>query len=475
MTSTTSASVQPLIPPAQNKLKSRLAIALLLTGGLSIGLTIWERQTSPSIDITHNPDISLGEELLITENATPEKKAGIQAMGQGNHLEAIQQFQRSLLTTPDDPETYVYLNNARSLIKGEAAPLRIAASLPMGKNPTIAQEMLRGIAQAQDKINGLGIDGVSLEVILINDNNDKEAVGKLATIIAQDPKVLAVIGSNDSSASIAGATVYQANGVTMISPTSFANKLSNFGPYIFRTIPNLTAMADRLADHAITQKKAKRFAICFDSSSVDNMSVKGDFVKALNQRGAEIVMEDCDMHSESFNPEKAVQRAINQQADALMISPHIDHQDSALSLIKAVKNRIPLFSTATLYTSTVLPLGGRSLEGLTLVTPWHPEQNSSTSFLARAEQKWGKTSLTWRTALSFDATQAIATAIQQIPPDQSITRSTLQQQLRRPDFVTQGAGKSVQFLDTGDRDGIPILVQVQPGGPEGYQFVETAK
>jgi branched-chain amino acid transport system substrate-binding protein len=450
-------------------------ISILAVSGILLSFAIKICLPSPSLSPIKNPNISLGENLLITQTATSEKKAGIQAMRDNNYREAIQQFQRSLLTTPDDPETYVYLNNARSLIKGEAAPLRIAASLPIGKNPTIAQEMLRGIAQAQDKINGLGIDGVSLEVILINDNNDPKSVGKLATILAQDPKILAVIGSNDSSASIAGATIYQANGITMISPTSFANKLSNFGPYIFRTIPNLTAMADRLADHAITQKKAKRFAICFDSSSVDNVSVKGDFVKALNQRSAEIVMEDCDMNRSDFNPEETVRSALSQRVDAMMISPHIDRQPNSIALIKAVKNRIPLFSTATLYTSTVLPLGGRSLEGLTLVTPWHPEQYSSTSFLARAEQKWGKTSLTWRTALSFDATQAIATAIQQIPPDQAVNRSTLQQQLRNPGFIAQGAGKSVQFLPTGDRDGTPILVQVQADSAQTYQFIEIAK
>jgi branched-chain amino acid transport system substrate-binding protein len=474
MTSTKHPPIQASSALFENNGRSRSTIAILLISSL-IGLATYHRQTDQSLNPSHNPNISLGEDLLIVENATPEKKAGIQAMGHGNYLEAIQQFQRSLLTTPDDPETYIYLNNARSLNKHDAAPLRIAASLPMGKNPTIAQEMLRGIAQAQDRINGLGINGVSLEVVILNDNNDPETVRKLATIVAEDPNILAVIGSNDSGTSIAGAGIYQPKGVTMISPTSFANGLSNFGPYIFRTIPKLTAMADRLADYAITQKKAKRFAICFDSSSVDNMSVKEDFVKALQQRGAQIVAEDCDMHSPNFNPEEAVQAALSRKADALMISPHIDHQDVSLQLIKAVNNRIPLFSTATLYTSTVLPLGGRSLEGLTLVTPWHPEQYSSTSFLARAEQRWGKTSLTWRTALSFDATQAIATAIQQIPPDQAITRSTLQQELRSTNFVAQGAGKSIQFLDTGDRDGAPILVQVQADAAKRYQFVEIAK
>jgi branched-chain amino acid transport system substrate-binding protein len=474
MTRTKQTAVQALTPLVQNHSRSKSAIAILLTS-FFVGLAIHQRQAYPSLDPMHSPNISLGEDLLIVEHPTPEKKAGIQAMRQGNYLEAIQQFQQSLIAVPDDPETYIYLNNARSLNKHDAAPLRIAASLPMGKNPTIAQEMLRGIAQAQDRINGLGINGVSLEVVILNDNNDPDTVKKLAAIVAEDPNILAVIGSNDSGTSIAGAGIYQPKGITMISPTSFANGLSNFGPYIFRTIPKLTAMADRLADYAITQKKAKRFAICFDSSSVDNMSVKEDFVKALQQRGAQIVAEDCDMHSSNFNPEEAVQAALSRKADALMISPHIDHQDVSLQLIKAVNNRIPMFSTATLYTSTVLPLGGRSLEGLTLVTPWHPEQYSSTSFLARAEQRWGKTSLTWRTALSFDATQAIATAIQQIPPDQSITRQTLQQQLRRPDFITQGAGKSVQFLQTGDRDGTPILVQVQVSGAEGHQFVEITK
>ncbi|NJR68036.1 MAG: hypothetical protein HC771_04675 [Synechococcales cyanobacterium CRU_2_2] len=38
-----------------------------------------------------------------------------------------------MLQQPDDPESLVYLNNARSRLKADPNPLRIAVSLPVGK------------------------------------------------------------------------------------------------------------------------------------------------------------------------------------------------------------------------------------------------------------------------------------------------------------------------------------------------------
>jgi branched-chain amino acid transport system substrate-binding protein len=69
--------------------------------------------------------------------------------------------------------------------------------------------------------------------------------------LTKDPSILAVIGHNASNASLEAAPIYQQEKLVMVTPTSFANNLSGFGSYIFRTVPNISLMAAPLAEYAV--------------------------------------------------------------------------------------------------------------------------------------------------------------------------------------------------------------------------------
>lgn len=70
--------------------------------------------------------ISAGEKVLITSQATPEKQAAVQAIAAGNYSEAVSQLEKSLQTNHNDPEALAYLNNARI---GNQKSYAIAASV----------------------------------------------------------------------------------------------------------------------------------------------------------------------------------------------------------------------------------------------------------------------------------------------------------------------------------------------------------
>lgn len=73
--------------------------------------------------------------------------------------------------------------------------------------------------------------------------------------------------------------------------------------------------------------------------------------------------------------------------------------------------------------------------------------------------------MNWRTAAAYDATRALIAALKP-----GMTRSDLQQTLRRAEFSATGAGEDVQFLPSGDRLGNSLLLQVQPTAT-GYEFI----
>ena len=401
--------------------------------------------------------ISLGGKILLTAGATPEKQAGVEAFAAGNYDTAIAQFQSSLQKYRNDPETLIYLNNARA----GADALKIAVSVPIGSNPNVAQEMLRGVAQAQDEANQNGGSKGKLQVEVINDENDPEIARQVAAELVKDTKTLAVVGHNSSDASLVAAPVYQRGGLVMITPTSFANNLSGLGSYIFRTVPTIRFMADPLAQYVVKTAHKTHIAVCFDSQAQDNLSFKDEFIASLLSKGGKLVPGVCDFSSPTFNPDTAIAQAISNGADGLLLSPHVDRLDRALDLAWASRGRLALFSGPTLYTIKTLQTG-RSMDGLVLVVPWQPTISAS-SFSARARQLWGGV-VNWRTATTYDATRAIIAGLQQ-----DSTRNGLQRVLRSPGFSAGGASQPVQFLPTGDRLGTPILVQVRPNS-SGFDF-----
>ncbi|MEG4344332.1 ABC transporter substrate-binding protein [Microcoleus sp. A003_D6] len=407
--------------------------------------------------------ISLGNQILVTSQTTADKQAGIEAFGKGDYPVAIQKFQASLKQNRNDPETVIYLNNATA---SSGSPLKIAVSVPIGSNPNVAQEILRGVAQAQDEINTSGgINGAKLQVEIVNDDNSPEVVREVAKTLTKDPSILAVIGHNASNASLEAAPIYQQEKLVMVTPTSFANNLSGFGSYIFRTVPAISVMAAPLAEYAVKTAGKTNIAICYDSQAPDNISFKDEFVASLTAAGGKLVPTICDFSLPSFNPDNALADAVSKGAQGLMVAPHVDRIDRAISLARINQGKLPLYGSTTMYTFQTLKDGQKSVDGLVLPVPWHPETNPGSRFPENARQRWGGI-VNWRTATSFDATQAAIAGLRQ-----SNTREGLQQALRNASFSAAGSSEDVKFLPTGDRAGKPILVQVKPGGNTGYNFV----
>jgi branched-chain amino acid transport system substrate-binding protein len=283
--------------------------------------------------------------------------------------------------------------------------------------------------------------------------------------LTKDPSILAVIGHNASNASLEAAPIYQQEKLVMVTPTSFANNLSGFGSYIFRTVPNISLMAAPLAEYAVKTAGKTNIAVCYDSQAPDNISFKDEFVAALTAAGGKLVPTVCDFSLPSFNPESAIADAVSKGAQGLMVAPHIDRIDRAISLARSNRGKLPLYGSTTLYTFQTLKDGQKDVDGLVLPVPWHPETNPGSRFPENARQRWGGI-VNWRTATSFDATQAVIAGLRQ-----SNTRFGLQQALRNPNFSAAGSSEDVKFLPTGDRAGKPILVQVKQGGSTGYNFV----
>lgn len=430
----------------------------LMLGGVIIFLAF------PSKNILKDPHFSIGNKLLIKENVTDDKKEGVASFEKGNYKEAMISFEKSLKIHSNDPETLINLNNAKAQARKDNI-IRIAVVVPIGSNLNIAQEMLRGVAQAQNEVNNNGgINGQFLQVLIVNDENKSELAQEVAKKLVQDQSILAVVGHNASNASVVAAPIYQKGELVMITPTSFSNQLSGIGDYIFRTVPNIRFMAESLANYVFSTAHKHNLAVCYDSNAPDNMSLKNEFTAAYVALGGEVNSTVCNFSAHDFDAEKIMTEIISSGADSILLSPHVDRIEKGMEIARANDGKLSLFGSPTLYTMTTLQSGGNDVKGLILSVPWHPQLASAKEFVTQSSQLWGG-QVSWRTATAYDSTKAIIQGLKQ-----SGSREKLQEALKQENFSVQGANGVMKFLPTGDRLGQGILVRVQ-STLSGYEFV----
>jgi len=463
-----------------------LALSLLITiglagtgiwwltsrGGINLGGSSPQNPTvsksptgnSPQSDQAIQQRLSAGKKLLISDKATTTKQSAVQAIASGNYNAAISDLQASLKTNRNDPEALIYLNNARI---GNQKSYTIAAAVPIGADINGAQEILRGVAQAQNEINQSGgISGTPLKVLIANDDDNPEIASQIASALAKNSEILGVIGHFSSDATLAASKIYQQNQLVAISPISTSVQLSGIGSNIFRTVPSDRFAANALSRYMLTKLQKKKAAVFFNSASNYSKSLKSEFTTALYGDGGQVVSE-FDFAKGNFNAADSFKSAIAQGAEVMMLAANTATLDQALQVVQVNAKRLPLLAGDDVYTAKTLQIGGAGAADMVLAVPWHILADPQSNFPQTSKQLWNA-EVSWRTALAYDAAIALIVGLGRNP-----TRTGIQQALSASDFSATGASGQIRFLPSGDRNRAVQLVIVKPGNRTsyGYDFV----
>ena len=452
-----------------------LALTLLLTVGIVGGGVWWFTNNGVKISnsITQNPDtdsnpslqdrISFGEKSFTSGEISPVKKEGVQAIAAKSYDKAIANFTAALKLNRNDPETLIFLNNARI---GSSKSYAIVASVPFGTDPNASLEILRGIAQAQNEINTSGgIKGVPLRVGIANDDDNPKIATQIASSLVSNSEVLGVVGPNTSDSTLAAGTIYTSGQLVAISPTSTSVKISNFSRYVFRTVPSDFIAARSLANYMVKTLQKKNAVVFFNSQSNYSQSLKSEFVSSVSLEGGQVSSE-FDLSQVGFSAAKSIEQATKQGAEVLMLAANTETLDKALQVIQINQKKLTLLAGDDVYTAKTLEIGREQATGMVLAVPWHIEGDPKSDFPQKSRQLWGG-DVSWRSALSYDATVALIAALKRNP-----TRSGVQQALLSSDFYTIGASGTIRFLASGDRNAPVQLVKIVPGSRSrtGYDF-----
>ncbi|MEH2237571.1 nSTAND1 domain-containing NTPase [Nostoc sp.] len=434
---------------------------------LKKGTKVKPKPPIPEITIPeiNRADISEGKQIITnTDPLAWVKLAGVQAFNDNKIEKAVTDLTKYLNKRPNDPEALIYLNNYK-ITKLKKKFYTIAVSAPIASDINSALEMLRGVAQAQDEINKKGgINGILLQVLIADDNDDKDIAEKLV----KNSHVLGVVGHFSSDVTLETEKIYNAGKLVAIFPISTSTKLPDFGNYIFRTAPNDSEVAKSLVGH-MRSNLGKNAAVFYNSKSASSKSLKLEFEKFLSKEGGQ-VSSVFDLSDANFNADNSTEQSIKSGAEVLVLLPNTGKLDDTLQVVKANNKRLPLLGGDDVYTPKVLEEGANEAVSMVVAVPWHILA-SKTDFPKTSYDLWGA-SVNWRTAMSYNATVALIEGLKNIstPP----TRERLAQILRSPDFTAMGATGEVKFDAKGDRNQGIQLVKIQANpksrSKSGYDF-----
>jgi eukaryotic-like serine/threonine-protein kinase len=398
---------------------------------------LYEEITLPRIcDNIPDDHLSCGEESLIPSafwgnNQPPlSKQLAIEKYRGKNFAEAARLFATAFKEEPD-PETLIYLNNAKIQIQFPAGKIyTIAVAIPLERRTTTGLEILRGAAQAQTEALK---NGQPLRIIIADDNNrDESRAGNNARTVAQKlvkyRDLLAVLGHYSSEATKQALPIYSQAGVVLISATSTSNNLNN--PFFFRTIPSDRIAAQRMAQYVFSELKQRQAAIFYSEDSEYAKSLAGAFREAAKSLNGNVIKHQSifNLASDRFDAKMALNQAQIQGATAIVVIPDAgvglyNAIPNALKVIQSNINQAWIVAGDSLDSSDVLKLNKvlspQEIQRTAWAIPWHYRNDTNSAFVKQAQILWkieifpNNTDITWRTATSYDAVLVLSKALTQ--------------------------------------------------------------
>jgi len=179
--------------------------------------------------------------------------------------------------------------------KPKAHELKIGVSAPMtGDISAIGQSTKNAIALAQEEINaagGIKVDDklVQVRFIIEDDENKPESTATVFQKLINQDKVLAIIGSQASKCSNAGAPIAEAAMVPQITPWSTNPNVTKGRKFIFRACFIDPFQGRVAAQFATTKLKARTAAVVYDVASDYNKGIAEVFRDEFTKMGGKIV------------------------------------------------------------------------------------------------------------------------------------------------------------------------------------------
>jgi len=310
---------------------------------------------------------------------------------------------------------------------------------------------------AADEINEAGgIDDRSIELLIRDDQGDPEMAQKVDAELIE-AGVVAIIGHITSGQTAAVFDQMNAAEVVLISATASSSQFSDLDDYFLRNSSSTNQIGSALADHIYSSSDVRQIAAVYDAR---NAAFAEPFWKALSSKfetlGGQIGSSYVFISGED-DLEGLVAQISAHEAYVIIASAI----DTALILQYAQQAELSgkFFGASWAQTPELLEKGGSAVEGLELITPYHPNNPNPAfqPFVERFEARYNRPP-NMVAPLVYDTVRILAGALEKTNGDADGLREAL---LATQDF--EGVQSLISFNPYGDVESDLYIAQVKDG------------
>lgn len=281
-----------------------------------------------------------------------------------------------------------------------------------GSEATFGQSSHKGTALAVDDLNAAG--GVLGRKIQLLTEDDQSQAGQPATVVRKlitSDGVVAILGEVASSKSLEAAPICQQYKIPMVSPASTNPKVTETGDYIFRVCFIDPFQGTVMANFARKTLKLSTAAVFTDVKSDYSLGLAKFFRKSFTADGGKIVAEqNYSAGDKDFNAQLTAIKAAN--PDGIFVPGY--YTEVGLIVLQARQQGItvPIFGGDGWESSSLVPIGGKALEGCYFSTHYSPQDTSPAvqNFVKEFQAKYNETPDAMA-ALGYDSAMILAGAI----------------------------------------------------------------
>jgi branched-chain amino acid transport system substrate-binding protein len=321
-------------------------------------------------------------------------------------------------------------------------PIKIAyAMVTSGPNGSLGIDSQRGMEIAVEDMGG-EILGHTVEIVGEDTGCSPEGGQAAAAKLASDSSLFAVVGTTCSSEARVGAPIIADAGMSMISPSNTAPDLTDpakRAPGYFRTAHN-DKVQGRVAAEFVYNDLGLTKAATIHDGSVYAQGLVNAFAENFKQLGGEIVSEqavnvgDTDMRPVLTTVAAAAPEAIYYPI-FIAEGGFVTAQAKEVPGLEDVK----LMGADGLFSPDFINAAGDAARGMYLSSPDFGAFGSGyQDFVQKYQDKYGEPPLSTYHAHAYDATNIIATALQQVATQDGETVIIGKQALRDAIAATSG-------------------------------------
>ncbi|HEY8186165.1 MAG TPA: ABC transporter substrate-binding protein [Pyrinomonadaceae bacterium] len=271
-----------------------------------------------------------------------------------------------------------------------------------------------GVLMAADEINQAGgINGHKIDIVIEDDKGSPEEAARVAGILIDRYKVMAIIGAGASGNSLAAAPKAQSAHVPLIAPSSTNPAVTQAGDYIFRACFIDAFQGEVTAKFAANTLKAKKAAIMLDFNSPYSRGLTEFFEFSFTKLNGEIVVKQSYMQGDAnFRGQLSAIKAAN--PDVIYIPGYYGDVALISRQARQLGLTVPLLGADGWDAPELWDLGGDALNGSYISNHYSADDPSETiqKFVHGYRQRYGNLTPDSHAALAYDAFRFLAEAIQ---------------------------------------------------------------